>query len=235
VVKGYKGLLHEGDGHYVVRQNMAHSWVEMLVPSRSPQGFEWLTLDPTPLVDAIDPDTFSLARLLEKSQRNGQFFWEELILGYNSSSRADLLQHLPLPSWSTFGAVAGGIAVLAAGLWLWRRKRQPRVQSPRSADRFYARLLALAQRYLGLSPRPGQTPRAFAQVAEGQLRDRGAGALADVPAEVVEGLYRTRFGGVLLSEEAAARLAARLSSLADALRRGLAQPMAATAPAAPST
>jgi hypothetical protein len=217
IVKGYKGVEHEGNGHYVVRQNQAHSWVEALVPARGPVGLEWVTLDPTPGDDPATTEPFSLARLLEKSQRNSQFFWQELILGYNSSSRANLLEHLSLPSWSALGTIAGGMTVVASGAFLWRRKRKLQVRSPRSADRFYARLLALVQRHFDLSPQLGQTPRAFAQLAEARLRDRGAGALADVPAEVVDGLYRTRFGGVALSEEEAARIAARLSALADAL------------------
>jgi hypothetical protein len=224
IVKGYRGLEHEGDGRYVVRQNQAHSWVEALVSGTGkPFEMNWLTLDPTPIFDSAGGDAFSLARLLDRSQRKSQFFWQELIIHYNSSSRAELLQHLPLPSWQTLGALGGIVAVLAV-LFLLRRRRRGHRASQRaaheSASRIYGRLLYLLHRHLGLVPAPAQTPRTFAREAEVALTAAAhTGSVATVPVDVVEWFYRARFGAVPLSADEILAVDRQLSALAEAFQQ----------------
>jgi hypothetical protein len=228
VVKGYRGLEREGAGRYVVLQNQAHSWVEAIVPLRNdPEALGWVTLDPTPILDGPGGNAFSLARLLDRGQRSSQFFWEELILGYNSASREDLLQRM-LPSWQALATVAGSIVAVAV-LWYLLRRRQwrkaRRAAARRSADRFYTRLLALLQRHLGLAPALAQTPRDFARQAEEALGS--AGPAATIPGEIVERFYRARFGARPLTEEEAASMDRLLAALASALERPGAAPSAA--------
>jgi len=74
-------------------------------------------------------------------------------------------------------------------------------------------------RHGGPRPAVGQTPREFAAVAHRFLLGRPAAApFAAVPSEVVDRLYRVRFGGQALAADEAAEAEAHLGRLAAALR-----------------
>lgn len=204
VIKGYRGADSEGGGNYVVRQNQAHAWVEALVPSHAaPDRFDWLTLDPTPGT-ATSP-SFSLARLWDRSQRGTQFLWDDLIVGYNSDSQADLLHRLTSGPLAHAAAIVGALAGTVVLLTLLRRMRlrwrgMSRARSMTNGAlpgwRAYARLVALLSRYTDLQPGPTQTPRELAAVAATRLRAQPTTEpMAHVPLEVVGLYYRRRFGG----------------------------------------
>jgi hypothetical protein len=219
IVKGYRGAEHKGEGHYLVRQSHAHAWVEALVPDRkSAQSFDWLALDPTP--DA-DPPPTGWAQWWEQQQRSGEGLWRDLIVGYNARQQADLWEELTsgrLLEKVVPALLLVGVVVLLA--WLGRRqlRRWRLAQGPGAAGTLYDRLLEVLRGRLRLRPRRGQTPRelaeeAFASLAQGpQTR-----TLAEVPHEVVELLYRARWGGQFPGPEELARVGGRLESLDRAL------------------
>ncbi len=232
VVKGYRGAEHQGEGVYLVRQSSAHSWVEALVPGQGEDGLDWLTLDPTP--DADGAATASpLTRWWDASRRGSQQFWRDLIVDYNADERADLMARLSAARVVArpFLLAALGLpaVLLAVGLALWHYRRSRTLLSgvfglrglrrPGPAVPFYRRLLALLERHARLRPGPGQTPREFGTTAGEVLRRRPATAgLADLPAVVVEAMYRVRFGGRSLNQEEERALEGRLDELARALR-----------------
>jgi transglutaminase-like putative cysteine protease len=230
VVKGYHGVEHQGGGNYVVLHNLAHAWVEALIPAtgpdRGPDDFDWLSLDPTPDTGSTPaPPAFSLTRWWETSKEAGLQLWRDLIVEYNPDQQADLMKRLKAAGWAEVmkvGLPLGGVVVLlAAAAWLRRRRRRRQRAAQRGVvgDSLYGRLVALLMRHLGLAPAAGQTPREFGQAAGEALRGRPAtAALADVPAAVVELFYRVRFGGRPLEEAERQALDARLDALAAALR-----------------
>jgi transglutaminase-like putative cysteine protease len=225
IVKGYKGLEHQGEGHYVVRQNQIHAWVEALVPNReNPDERDWLTLDPTPDFGSSRTAPFSLERLWDDSQRGGQFFWNELIVGYNSDNQADLVQWLQArwrsPAFGAGLAVAGLVSAGGVAALLLRRRRRRRVNGATGpAVGFYGRLLELLAGHRGLTPATGQTPREFAGGAAAVLRGQEETAgWAELPAEVAELFYRVRFGARPLDGAESHALGQRLDGLAAVLR-----------------
>jgi transglutaminase-like putative cysteine protease len=229
VVKGFRGADGEGDGSYVVRHSHAHAWVEMLVPGRSSErfDFDWLTLDPTPSASAPAPPAFSLAHWWEEGQRNALQLWQELIIEYNADQQASLWDGLksgrPLPALVRLGLLLLSLpAVLLAFFLLRRLARRRRPAGPGSAESvgFYARLLALLAKYTSTRPGSGQTPREFGESARQWLQTRPALAgLAHLPGRVVEQFYRVRFGGRPLDASESQSLGADLDRLAEALRR----------------
>jgi transglutaminase-like putative cysteine protease len=224
LVKGYKGLEHQGGGTYVVRQSQVHAWAEALVPSRvgrnEPEGYDWLTLDPTPDIGQTVPP-MSLQQLWNDSQRGLTFFWEERIVNYNSERRAETMLWLRTHG-RTWAPVVGVAAAVLAGSWillmlLRRRRRQPGLSRPTLS--FYGRLLELLARHRGLTPATGQTPREFAGAAAAVLGTQPAtAAWAGLPSRVVELYYRARFGDRPLDSAEGQALGAGLDELAAALR-----------------
>jgi hypothetical protein len=234
VVKGFRGAEHQGDGVYLVRQSFAHSWVEALMPGTGEDGYDWLTLDPTP--DAAGPTASSaLGRWWEAGRRSGREFWRTVIVDFNSDQQAEIVARLAARGGAA-AALGGGVkgaigllACLAAGFAGWRYRRKAAwllsvlsFGGGRSAAlqvSFYRRLLALLERYAGLAPAPGQTPREFAAAAGVALRRQPATArLADLPGVLAEVMYRVRFGGEALTEEEERALEGSLQELAAALR-----------------
>jgi hypothetical protein len=223
IVKGYHGLEHQGDGLYVVRQSQIHAWVEALVPAREdPEKFDWLTLDPTPDAGSSSGPPFSFVQLWKQSQKSGEFFWKELIVGYDSANQADLMARLRagelLRDWRTFLVLGALAAVGGVAWWLWRPARTAAGAGQAVAVAFYARLLGLLAG-AGLRPARGQTPREFAASAAAALGGHHVTAdWADVPREATELYYRVRFGGRPLEGPEADSVAARIDAFAHALR-----------------
>jgi hypothetical protein len=223
VVKGFRGQENQGDGTYLVRQSHAHSWVEVLVvrpPPGSAAGGEdaaktwpryWRALDPTPSADGQAAPAFSLNRFWESCLRDGWALWHDLILEYNPDKQQGMAEDLWHDLMSNKGsaarwlrrpaAVAGVLLVawLAVLLVRRRRRRARRGEGVRPAPvvPFYARLLAILERYCRLRPQPAQTPQEFAAAARQHL---GGCALAEVPVRVAALLYRVRYGDGPLTE-----------------------------------
>jgi len=236
VVVGFHGAAELGNGVYVVRENQAHAWVEMLAPERKDQGPsappnglrpyhppDWLTLDPTPAGDATPPP-YSLWDWWQDGQRTGQQLWGGMVVNYNAEEQAGLWTTLQSPRFLNglfrAGLVLPALAVLGILAWLglrWRRRRArgAATVAAKPAVAVYARLLALVARRARLRPRTGQTPREFAaEVRRLLMSVPAAAALADLPDEVVDLLYRVCYGGETTAEGECAALGARLDVLA---------------------
>jgi protein-glutamine gamma-glutamyltransferase len=238
IVVGFRGAGERGDGYYVIRQNQAHAWVEMQKPGepppdmpagarKTPRTVEWLSLDPTPGVEAPPPTPYTLWAWLEDGQRTGQELWGGMVVNYSADQQADLWATLQSPrATATLTGAALMLPFLAAlgGLtWVglrWRRGvRREAARTAVSAAAGYTRLLALLARHGNLRPRIGQTPREFAAQARFFLLSLPAIAqFADLPDAIVDRLYRVRFGGQALTDEENAAVAPRLDQLTAALR-----------------
>lgn len=222
VMKGFRGADETGDGAYQVLQSQAHAWVEVLVPaSPAREGgldFDWLALDPTPSSDDPAPEPSTLARWWQ-FQQTGQALWQDLILGYSARQQAELWEMLLSPArWlARWPWLVGGLVVLTGVGWYWlRRRRRERVVREGSKG-VYERLCDVLARHLGMTPLGGETPRELAARAETALAGR---AVAAVPGQVVALFYRTRYGGLVATEEEVAEGLARIAALEAALWTG---------------
>jgi protein-glutamine gamma-glutamyltransferase len=232
IVVGFRGAADPVNGVTIIRRNQAHAWVEMLVPRHSPEGpssAEWITLDPTPAAEPTAPIPYSFWEWWRDGQRAGQELWGGLVVNYNAEEQADLWTRMSSPVGMTALTAIGPVFLLftaLAGLaWLglrWRRRADPRgAPRPAPIPAGYARLLALLARYGRLQPKIGQTPREFAGVGRRFLLALPAAySFADLPDEIVDRLYRLRFGGQSPDLEDDVTIARRLNQLAGALRGG---------------
>ena len=233
VVMCYRGAdERSGDGAYVVRDNQAHAWVEIAVPSAASTPtqprWDWLTLDATPAGDEPPPAPYSFWDWWQNGQQTGDQLWSGLVVDFNAERQADLWASVTTPQGvTTLAALGLGLPALvgACGLW-WaaRRRRRSRGAGRKAAspaEAGYARLLALLARHGGPRPAAGQTPREFAAAARRFLRARPAAAgFADLPDEMVDRFYQVRFGGRAAAPGESAAAEARLDQLAAALRAG---------------
>jgi hypothetical protein len=218
IVKGFRGADSLGDGQYQVRQSDAHSWVEAVITRVHPDGTRelgWLTLDPTPLGDTPTAEAFSLSLWWSTHMLTLETLWRDFILNYSPEKQQTLAQTitdgLGLEKgwkslrqgdnvWTPLALAVGSPLLFLAGAWTVQRfkprsRRRP-VSAPVATLSSYVRLLALLHRSHGLTPVPSQTPREFSDAAHAALlRGAQAAAFAEVPAQVVALLYRSRYGG----------------------------------------
>jgi transglutaminase-like putative cysteine protease len=173
LVKGYRGCESLGGGAYVVRENMAHAWVEVMVTRRrgaTGPPYEWLTFDPTPGVEAPRQHSVMADWFKEKTNA-GASMWDKLIVRYNAKSQADVLSVMSPPSvFSVIALYSAGLVVppfvglvgLATFL-VFRVRRSRRVVPAREAGAAcYARLARLLDRRGRLRRAAWQTPRELA-------------------------------------------------------------------------
>jgi hypothetical protein len=242
-VVGFRGAdaknpLEPDNGWYVVRQSHAHAWVEALVGEKNPEGkmeLRWLTLDPSPLREADNSGTLSLAQWWERSLQFLHSFWRIYILEYNTDQQGGVLEALwtrfALTSRAeTFGSwvqrepywLAGFTALLVGLIWLRRPKtsRRPRaVPLPETA--FYHRLLTLMERRCRLVPKVGQTPQEFGARAQELLAAQKVEALLkDLPPRIVELFYKARYGGMAISPGQLQEIDRQLDFLNAVLKNG---------------
>jgi transglutaminase-like putative cysteine protease len=232
LIKGYRGAESLGEGRFLVRQNMAHAWAEVLVSRPTDDGgppHEWLTLDPSPLNEA-PRGASAVAEWWKDKTSAGASMWQRLIVNYDAQQQASVLASVSPPSVLRVVAVDSlvyvappllGLALVAAGVGLrLRAERRPSARARTAGLACYARLLKLLARRGPLRRAAAQTPRELAAAAGGALAARPAtAALADLPARVVDLFYRVRFGGEPAAADEVGRLNARLDELAAALRR----------------
>lgn len=213
LIKGYQGAEHVGEGNYVIRQNQAHSWVEVLVPGDQTSGpLSWLSLDPTPPAD--NPAAKHVwSQWLFDSWQDGRVLWQNLVLDYGGEQQAGLVENLGqrlydphLWEWvsgllQVLGYLAGGAILVLSALVLWKKRRSRTRTDVRGAPvPFFTRLLAVLEQRCQLRPGPAQTPREFAQAVSAVLRLRPIAVhLADCPLRAADCLYRLRYGGEQLT------------------------------------
>jgi len=245
LVSGYQGYESLAKGRHLIKQNMAHAWVEALVPGDKDGVWVWLQLDPTPSNGDEAETSLTLVNWMWSRLSNPQFLWKNMIMDYNTerqSEAKDQLQHI----WQRLTAQDGEGTVLEnlwetyhwlivilgalATAWLafllrrltWRRGRTRAAAAPPD---FYTQLLRVLARRCRLQPATGQTPLEFARLAGKTMadsrRDRTgplSAELTDVPIRAVKLLYRLRFGGQPSVAEECLTLEGQIAELDAALR-----------------
>jgi hypothetical protein len=227
IVKGYRGAEEEEQGKYVVRLDQAHSWVQVLV--RGDDGWDWLTLDPTPgQGETRNPLTNWLAWM---SELEPELLWRRFVLNYNGDVQLNTLHYIGQGIWQSptgrnllWQAPLGGAAVLML-VMAWRRRARlgrlvklPRLGRSPAVPGFYGEMLRLLSRRLDLRPRVGQTPLEFAVAAGTALGQCPATvAWSPLPAAATRALYRMRFAGQALTADEEKTFRHQLAALAAAL------------------
>jgi len=228
LVLGFKGCEHAGNGHYIVRQENAHAWVEALISrptgpdnprvldrNGNPQReWHWLSLDPQPTTDAR-----------EKVEQSGSW-WQRVIaaldlylLDYSPEQRnRALLAMRDLFLEPTLYVVLASVTVLYMIVTrLRRRSRKSPEPDVHESWLWYRRLLDALNPH-GYSTQVGQTPAEFAATVRESLASRpGSVPFADVPIEWTNAYYQSRFGDRPISDSEKMMLETRLDKLREAL------------------
>ena len=212
-VNGFYGGEWNSFGPYLaVRQGDAHSWDEIWV-----DGAGWVTIDPTPPGAAAAPT--GALNAIRQMLDNVELAWFKYVIEYDLGKQVDLARSVG--RWAQLGTKrdalerfarkhaqqAGGLVLVAVGLWLavraWRRRRAPtrRIRRGAEAMHAYARALKALERR-GFSRGAGETGRELA------ARVHAADDPAAAPfAELVELYYAARFGAASVPSADLDRLA----------------------------
>jgi transglutaminase-like putative cysteine protease len=175
LVSGYAGGTYNAEtGVYEVRQNIAHSWPEVYFP-----GYGWQRFEPTPASYTSPPDRPETPSAEGEANDGGpipnQFSGRDIDLEALEARLAALEGGLAQPeealaaiqqyeaaqwraTWTRRGAAGMGLGALAAGAWLFYRRRSEQFES---ATQTYRRLLQRA-RFAGVAAAPSATPQEFA-------------------------------------------------------------------------
>jgi transglutaminase-like putative cysteine protease len=242
VIKGFRGCNYSDNGSYVIRNNQAHSWVEVLVPQLSADGtfkqdivsgrpiFDWLTLDPTPDTELLENQKFSLLRMIVESIDRAKAFWRDMIVDYNADQQAEFWYRL-FPEMSNTNLqkliaslpkifLGIGFTLLAGvGLVLGLPKLIAGIGSLRYVGQNpirinYDKLKVFALIHLRMSPAPGETPLEFAAKLKIELLHlQLEPRLVMIPEKIARTLYAVRFGQADFSKNDSNLLAADLQEL----------------------
>jgi transglutaminase-like putative cysteine protease len=226
-VLGFKGCEENQDGHYIVRQEHAHAWVEALVPKpgqqlalndRTSWVYHWRSLDPTPsgaASDATESGWFADANTWVETQ------FQEYVTNYTPEQRQKALGEIvtQLTRIRTLAVIAAIVALVVVVRFVRRRLAKP-VDKPAVASesaRWFGQMVALLTEH-GIVPAPGDTAMEIATAAAGTLRQRpGCAEVAEVPLAWADAYYQERFGGVALADARRVELETGLAALRNAL------------------
>lgn len=224
-VLGFKGCEGLGDGKYVVKQEDAHAWAEILVPVGPPENqmWQWVTLDPTP----VDSAAATSPGLWESARLSGRRLFHQYIVGLSPDSQKQIVSDLLTATDLYYLPVLSGAAALGMGLLalMYRRKTLaakavPAAGSPSAVpwyERFVRSLCAA-----GLPVEASATPSAVATAAGAWLTTHGRAEVADVPSVIAAAVYAARYAGVPLTAEQSSALNVALDRLDAALAGGAA-------------
>ncbi|MGL6073461.1 MAG: DUF3488 and transglutaminase-like domain-containing protein [Fimbriiglobus sp.] len=233
-VSGYKGCEQIEPGRYVIRQEHAHAWVEVLIPRPAPANhkfrieigkegwhrdkvngqtvlWHWHSFDPTPGVAEEETETKgTLANFWDRLDR----FFDDYVIGYNPDRRAAAFQSVL--RW--FGSGSGmyvlvGIGVVAAvmAMLMLRRKRRAKRMVRGTGVIWYDRFCQLIADYNGPSIATA-TPHELGEWLQATLQD-------DRPAELALAYNRMKYGGQLLTPDDETRLTELVDAFAVALQK----------------
>jgi hypothetical protein len=242
VIKGFRGCNYADNGSYVIRNNQAHSWVEVLVPQLSADGtfrqdivsgrpiFDWLTLDPTPDTELLENQKFSFLRMIAEWIDRVKSFWRDMIVDYNADQQAEFWYRL-FPEMSNTNLqkliaslpkifLGIGFTLLAGvGLVLGLPKLIAGIGSLRYVGQnpsriIYDKLKVFALMHLRMSPDLGETPLEFAAKLQMELLHlQLEPRLVMIPEKIARTLYAVRFGQADFSKNDSNLLAADLKEL----------------------
>jgi protein-glutamine gamma-glutamyltransferase len=214
LVNGFlPGEYNDAASAYTVRQQDAHSWVEVYFPATR----AWVTFDPTPPAGRTEPVRTGLAAQLQKYGEAIELLWFQYVVGYDKQEQRSLATSLQRSVFD-YGRMAsnvlntlkqylnGNVLAVVAGvtafaltlllaffskrLWRWTRAgfvRSAADERAYSNVQFYERLTSLMEQR-GVSRDKHLTPIEFANT----LRSN------DVMV-ITRAYNRVRFGGQKLS------------------------------------
>ncbi|OWK46375.1 transglutaminaseTgpA domain-containing protein [Fimbriiglobus ruber] len=241
-VLGYKGFDTDGDGTYLIRQEHAHAWVEVLVRRPAPPDYifhprtelipgapryvwHWLSVDPNPASEEVETD-HGMGDWFSTVRATGAAFFLDFIVGYNPDRRKEAAAAIgDLSSrGGTVAILVLGIVILgSAGRWVWKNRHRVRGtggdDGPGTTglpwfDRYQAILSAH-----GHSLESGATVREHAAAVAAALADSaGTAGAADVPVTVAKAFYAARYAGQPPEVDELTRLERDLSRLEKAMR-----------------
>jgi hypothetical protein len=242
VIKGFRGCNYSDNGSYVIRNNQAHSWVEVLVPQLSSDGtfrqdkvsgrpiFDWLTLDPTPDTELLENQKFSFLRMIAEWVDRAKAFWRDMIVDYNADQQAEFWYRL-FPEMSNTNLqkliaslpkifLGIGFTLFAGvGLVLGIPKLIAGIGSLRYVGQnpvriTYDKLKVFALMQLRMSPAPGETPLEFADKLKMELLHlQLEPRLVMIPEKIARAFYAVRFGQADFSKNDSNILVADLKEL----------------------
>lgn len=205
-VVGYRGCVPLDDGKYLVRQDHAHAWVEVLTSERVPgtdeRDWYWATLDPTAASDEGGGANGTTS--------SGERFINAFITGLTPERQRQIVEDLQefgenniAPALGTV-ALALGLAVVA--YFVRRRLRKPAestVAAVVDPVPWLSELAAILDR-AGLPWLPGQTPAEYACAAGEWLAGRpGLESVAHLPGRIADMHEHYRYaGGAFLPTDA---------------------------------
>ena len=242
-VIGFKGCDNQGDGSYVIRQEHAHGWVEVLVPRPAPPGFpfaprsensppatttwHWLSLDPTPDTAEVE-NSDSLTGWLGSAKDSSIAFFLDFIVGYNSDRRGqtvDAFQEWASENLVWLLAIPAIVAVLVFGRRIVRRLRPVRPPSHGLGDGatgvdWFDRYLVVLKRF-EFRPAIGATPAEYAVAVAEVLRTHpGRAEHSETPLRVTKAFYLVRYAKQTPTDAERTHLIESIAQLAEALRKG---------------
>ncbi|MBK8652251.1 MAG: DUF4129 domain-containing protein [Elusimicrobia bacterium] len=235
LVTGFRAHERNIDGgHYVVRAQDAHTWVEAWIDGR------WVLLDPTPTARFAPPAQSALRRWKERWEYLN-FLWNARVLSYDLETQKDIavsafqtsqrwdrkFQNLRDNWRERLQRTAGPVPLVSRGGWQWLVGRADgpvmaslfwvflhRKKSARPATEvwFYRQALdALSRR--GLARTPAETPREYQR----RLSDRPE---IGAPLQSITDLFcETRYGRRPLSADRESQARAALAALRRPARR----------------
>lgn len=240
-VLGYKGCEYDGNGVYLIRQEFAHAWVEVLVPRPPPPGFpfaeqppgakpkaevwHWLSLDPTP-PGGEDASADTVGGWLDGARETWAAFFTDFIVGYNPQRRQQAVDAatawLERWAWTMLAIPAAVAAVLVVRFTRRRWDRAARLAGNGGSGFPWFDRLSEVLREHGLAGPPGATPREAAEAAGAALCDWPD--VADVPREVTRAFYLARYADRPPAPDELTALTADVDRLRAALRSAKGRP-----------
>jgi hypothetical protein len=233
-ILGFKGCEPEGDGNYLIRQDQAHAWVEVLVQrpaqprirshdhTADPTGivYHWLSLDPTPETTDVESNG-GLTTWLSTARETGATLFQNFIVGYNRDRRDETMA--TARGWLVRGGwVVVGILSLIATVLLMRFQVHRRMGRAEPVYRetgcvwFDRMMRALVEG--GYTVTPSLTPMEYATNTRAVMAESPETSnVSDIPETVTQAFYRSRYGGKPPSGEELRQLTASIDRLQFAL------------------
>lgn len=210
-VLGFKGCEPQGDGKYIVRQEHAHAWVEVLLPVDD-ERWQWYTLDPTPRLIQQE-ETGTSVSLWASAKALSQRVFTDYIVGFtpeNQRQLKDAGRNFLRSNGPLLGTMAVMVGMLVASLLWWRsRRRTPEAieETPAiSSLPWYTRMVE-SLKVAGLPMRAGMTPREYAQyLTQVFEKDPAYSTAKGIPHRVALALYKIQYSGKDLGADEIASL-----------------------------
>ncbi|MBN9521772.1 transglutaminase domain-containing protein [bacterium] len=210
MVLGFKGHEPAGEGKYVVRQDLTHTWATALVSRPGAGGVPthyWMSLDPSPSLTDVETGTTTT------TGSGWAWVWDRL-LDATPEERLHALGDLAGKP-AVIGTAVGLVGLLAVAWGVWRVRRARTAVG--AVNPWLAPLLEVLARH-GYAPATGETPREFAaRVAAALATAPATAGAAGVPPAWVDTYYEERFGGAALAPDRRAALDSGLGALRTAL------------------